>query len=122
MTEGSRTWAVPGGRVPETSTGPEPENTSHDMLCFLNTGREDASISMWLYYEDRPPMGPYSIEVKAERVRHVRLNDLIDPEAIPMGTEYGVLVRSSTPIAVQYWRQDTSRGKVIATAMAMPLD
>lgn len=122
MTGGSRTWAVPGGRVPERSTGPEPENTSYDMLCLLNTGREDASISIWLYYEDKLPVGPYLIEVKAERVRHVRLNDLIDPEAMPLGAEYGILVRSSVPIAVQYWRQDTSCGKAIATAMAMPLD
>ena len=67
-------------------------------------------------------MGPYKLEAKAKRVRHVRLNDLIDPEAMPLGTEYGILVRSSAPIVVQYWRQDTSRGKAIATSMAMSLD
>lgn len=122
MPLGSRTWAIPGGRVPERSTGAEPENTSHDLLCLLNAGKEDASIRIWLCYEDSPPVGPYIIAVKAERVRHVRLNDLIDPEAMPLGTEYGMLVRSNVPIAVQYWRQDTSRGKAIATAMAISLD
>ena len=122
MTEGSRSWAVPGGRVPEDSTGREPENTSYDLLCVLNTGQEDALVSLWLYYEERPPVGPYEFEVKAERVRHVRLNDLIDPEAIPLGVEYGIIIRSNVLITVQYWRQDTSRGKTLATAMAVPLD
>jgi hypothetical protein len=91
-------------------------------LCFLNIGNDDASVSIWIYYGDRDPVGPYRITVMAERVRHVRLNDLIDPEAIPLDTDYGVLIRSNVPIIVQFWRQDTSRGKTVATTMAVPLD
>jgi len=36
--------------------------------------------------------------------------------------DYGVLIRSNVPIIVQFWRQDTSRGKTVATTMAVPLD
>jgi len=119
---GHRTWAVPGGRVPERSTGAEPEQTSHDLLCLLNTGPKDAAVSIWVFYEHREPVGPYPLTVAARRVRHVRLNDLIDPEAVPLGMEYGLVVRSDVPVVVQFWRQDTERGKAIATTAAVPLD
>lgn len=122
MIAGSRTWAIPGGRVPERSTGPEPESTSYDMVCLLNIGDEDANVSMWAYYEHREPVGPYLLTVGARRVRHVRINDLIDPEAVPLETEYGLVIRSDVPVVVQFWRQDTERGKAVATAAAIPLD
>ncbi|MFI6243167.1 sensory rhodopsin transducer [Micromonospora sp. NPDC050795] len=33
---GARGWAVPGGRVPLPSTGPEPQFTRSDQLFVLN--------------------------------------------------------------------------------------
>lgn len=111
-----------GGRIPERSAGPEPESTSYDMVCLLNPGDADANVSLWAFYERREPVGPYLLSVGARRVRHVRLNDLIDPEAMPLGEEYGLVVRSDVPVVVQFWRQDTERGKALATAPAVPLD
>ena len=119
---GHLVWAVPGGRIPEKSTGEEPEGTSYDMVCLLNTGDSNASVVIWAFYEHREPIGPYIVEVPARRVRHVRLNDLIDPEAMPLGTEYGLVIQSDVPVVVQFWRQDTERGKAIATTTAVPLE
>jgi hypothetical protein len=104
---GGRCWVVPGGRIPFPSNGEEPEFTSFDQLCVLNSGDEDAHLELTIYYEDREPVGPYPIRVGARRVRHVRLNDLVDPEAIVLGQRFGWVVRSPVPVVVQFVRQDT---------------
>ena len=119
---GHLVWALPGGRIPVKSTGEEPESTSYDMICLLNTADSNASVVIWAFNEHHEPIGPYIIEVQARRVRHVRLNDLIDPQAMPLGLEYGLVIESDIPAVVQCWRQDTERGKTLATTMAMPLE
>ncbi len=104
---GKTRWEIPGGHVPVDSTGPEPEMVSHDRLCLLNAGEEMATVEVTLYYADGHEAGPYPLTVAAERVRHVRINDLIDPYAPPLGREYGIVVESNVPIVVQCSRQDT---------------
>ncbi len=119
---GSRIWAIPGGHIPLKSSGHEPECTSYDMLCILNAADEDAKIKFTLYYSDKDPVGPYSIVVGSRRVRHIRINDLIDPEAVPLDTDYGIVVESSVPIVLQFQRQDTSENKKeVAFLVAYPL-
>lgn len=121
-TYGCKAWAIAGGRIPLHSTGDEPECTSHDLLCILNTTDQQAEISLTLYYADREPVGPYPIRVAARRVRQVRLNDLIDPLAIPLDTEYGCIVDSNVAVVIQFGRADTSRSaNAIASLMAFPL-
>lgn len=104
---GHRAWAIPGGHIPAQSTGPEPEMTSHDLLCVLNAEERDANVDVTVFYSDREPVGPYRLTVPARRVRHLRFNDLIDPEAIPLDAPYAALVTADVPIVVQYLRQDT---------------
>lgn len=50
-------------------------------------------------------MGPYPIRVGARRIRHVRFNDLVNPEAIRLDRPFGRVLRS--PVPVQFVRQDT---------------
>ncbi|MFI6783359.1 sensory rhodopsin transducer [Micromonospora sp. NPDC050276] len=120
MTEiGARLWVVPGGHIPFPSTGPEPAFTSFDKLCVLNATDTRADAELHLYYEDAEPVGPYAITVDARRVRHVRLNDLIDPEAVRLDRPYGCLLRSPVPVVVQFLRQDTRLPGVIALTAAM---
>ena len=111
---GRTTWAIPGGRIPRHSTGPEPEFTSRDELFLLNTGAIEARVELTIFYADREPRGPYRLAIEACRVRCVRFNDLIDPEAMPLGVDYGVVVESNIPIVVQFARVDTSQ-----TALAL---
>jgi hypothetical protein len=54
----------------------------------------------------RPP-GPAREHSLTASVRHVRFNDLIDPEAIRLDRPFGCVVRSPVPIVVQFARQDT---------------
>lgn len=106
---GKRVWAIPGGHIPSSSTGPEPEHVSRDELQLLNTGDELAEVELTLYYADREPVGPYALNVHPRRVRRIRLNDLIDPEAMPLDTHYACVVRANVPVVVQFTRVDTSQ-------------
>ena len=120
---GRRVWAIPGGHIPLRSSGHEPEETSRDELTLLNTGDTEATVAVTLFYTDRDPVGPYRLTVPARRVRCVRINDLIDPEAVPLGTDYGVLAESDVPIVVQFSRLDTSRAEKAALGvMAFAVD
>lgn len=108
---GHKVWAVPGGHIPLKSTGHEPEFTSYDMLCFLNTGDKDAIAEVTIFYADRDPVGVYSIDIPARRIRHMRINDFIDPEAVPLDTDYACVIESNVPIVVQFIRQDTRQAE-----------
>ncbi|WP_341718722.1 sensory rhodopsin transducer [Micromonospora sp. FIMYZ51] len=131
---GARVWLVPGGRIPFSDTAAErelsggtaaePEFTSFDQLCVLNTTDRTAELSLDFYYEDTDPVGPYRLVVDARRIRHVRINDLIDPEAIRLDRPYGCLVRSPVPVVVQFLRQDTRLPDTVALTglMAYPAD
>lgn len=108
---GKTRWELAGGRVPVDSTGPEPELVSHDKVCLLNAGEEMATVALTLYYADGRVAGPYPLSVAAERVRHTRINDLIDPYAPPLGEAYGIVLESNVPIVVQFTRQDTRQAE-----------
>jgi len=119
---GHTAWAFAGGRVPLSSTGREPENTSREEFCFLNTESSDATVEITLFYSDREPVGPYTLIIPARRVRRVRVNDLINPQAPPLDKDYGAVVQSDTPIVVQFERKDTSRSEnSIQTTLGFPL-
>lgn len=120
---GKKCWAIPGGHIPLNSTGHEPEYNSHDKLCILNLGEEQAEIRLMLYYSDRDPVGPYPLSVKGQRVRHVRFNDLIDPQAMPLDTDFACILESNVPVIVQFTRMDTSQAEnAITSLMAFPLE
>jgi hypothetical protein len=120
---GHQRWAISAGAMPVHSTGEEPEFTSHDRLAILNAGDADASVELQVVHADRDPVGPYELEVAARRVRSIRINDLIDPEAVPLGEPYGLVVRSDQPVVVQFSRQDTRQAANAGfMALAHPSD
>ena len=118
---GHTTRVIPGGRISARSTGPEPEFTSRDEIFMLNTGDAEARLALTMFYADREPVGPYELTIAPRRVRRVRCNDLIDPEAMPLGVDYGVLVESDVPIVVQSTRIDTGQPALaMLGALAFP--
>jgi hypothetical protein len=108
---GRKLWAIAEGYIPEKSHGPEPEMTSHESVCILNTSDKDASIEIMIYYTKREPTGPYKITVPARRTRHIRFNDLIDPEPIFLATEYASTIESDVPVVIQYTRLDSRQAE-----------
>ena len=108
---GKKQWVIAEGYIPENSNGPEPEMTSHETACILNTTNLDAHIEITLYFADREPVGPYKIQVPARRTRHIRFNDLVDPEPIPLGTEYSSVFHADVPVVIQHTRLDSRQSE-----------
>ena len=107
MSIGRRHWAIAEGWIPPYSHGPEPAMTSHETACILNANDCSARIEITIFYSDRDPVGPYKVTVPARRTKHVRFNDLNDPEPIPRGTDYASTIVSDVPIVVQHTRLDS---------------
>ncbi|HSG40248.1 MAG TPA: sensory rhodopsin transducer, partial [Thermoanaerobaculia bacterium] len=63
------------------------------------------------FFTDREPAGPYKVPVPARRTRHVRFNDLTDPEPIPKDTDFASVIESDVPIVVQHTRLDSRQAE-----------
>jgi hypothetical protein len=117
---GHRRWAIAEGYIPEESTGPEPEMLSHETVCILNTSDdEEAKVAITIIFDDREPAGPYEVTVPPQRTRHVRFNDLEEPEPIPVGTDYASVIEANIPVVVQHSRLDSRQAEnALMSAMA----
>ena len=111
MTSGHRLghhrWAIAEGYIPSESTGPEPQMTSHETFCVLNATDREAHLEVTVYFSDREPVGPYRLTVAPCRTRHVRFNELDDPEPVPRDTDYASVILSDVPVVVQHTRLDS---------------
>jgi hypothetical protein len=85
--------------------------TSHETVCLLNTSDQEAHVEITIYYSDRDPVGPYRVSVPARRTRHVRFNDLKEPEPIPRDTDYASVIESDVPIVAQHTRLDSRQAE-----------
>ncbi len=108
---GRKCWVIPEGYIPAYSQGPEPQFTSHETACLLNTSDQDAQVEVMIYYSDRDPVGPYRVTVPARRTKHLRFNNLNDPEPIPLDTDYASVFESDVPIVVQHTRLDSRQAE-----------
>lgn len=114
-------WYIPDMYWPEGTCGEQ--YVSHESICVLNTGDEDAAIQLTLYYEDCEPIGPLACQCPARRTHHIRMDKLVLPEGghILRGVPYAAVVESSVPITVQYTRVDTTQPELaLMSAMAFP--
>lgn len=118
---GARAWVVADGYIPPESTGPAPEMISHDSICMLNAGDRPAELEVLAYFADREPVGPFRLTIAPRRAHHQRINDLNDPEPIPSGVDYCLVVRSDEPIVVQHTRLDSRQAaNALMTTIAYP--
>ncbi|MDX0968632.1 sensory rhodopsin transducer [Sinorhizobium medicae] len=115
---GKRRWTIAGGHIPLGSNGMEPEFTSRDEIAVLNCSDSPARLRIQIHYADRPVVGPYDVEIAARRVRRIRFNDLIFPEALPLDVDFGAVIEADVPVVVQFTRLDSGTGSrnTIATA------
>lgn len=108
---GKRVWVIAEGYIPSKSTGPSPTMISHETACILNPGDASTEVEITLFFEVREPVGPYKLTVEGRRTRHVRFNDLQDPERVPRDTDYASVIRSQHPIVVQHTRLDSRQAE-----------
>jgi hypothetical protein len=115
---GRRRWYVPDAYLPgDSSHGVE----SHESACLLNTGSDDATVSLTFFFEDRDPVGPVEIVVGARRTRHVRLTDpaALAGVELPRDVPFAYSAESDVPVVLQHSRLDTSAGAyTLATTVA----
>jgi hypothetical protein len=118
---GSRRWAIAEGYIPGWSTGPEPQFTSHETFCVLNANDADAHLEVTIFFSDREPVGPYRLTVPARRTKHVRFNELKDPEPVPKDTDYASIIESDVPVVIQHTRLDSRQAEnALLTTIAYP--
>ena len=118
---GVKEWVIAEGYIPPESHGPEPQMTSHETVCMLNTSDQEAHVEITIYFKDKEPVGPYKVTVPPRRTKHLRFNDLRDPEVIPRGTDYSSVIRSDVPIVAQHTRLDSRQAEnALITTIAYP--
>ncbi len=95
--------------------------TSHETVCLLNSSDQDAHVEITIYYADREPVSGYKLVVPARRSRHVRFNDLNDPEPVPRGTDFSSVIESDVPIVAQHTRLDSRQAEnALLSTVAYP--
>src|SRR5699024_5139165 len=99
------------GYIPGWSNGKEPQLTSHEVVCILNGGNAEALIRIFIYFADRESVGPYKFEVPAKRTKHIRFNNLIDPQKVPRETAFSSILKSNLRDEVQNISLDTRQYK-----------
>ena len=109
---GRRRWAIAEGYIPSSSHGPEPQMTSHETACVLNANDQDAHLTITVFFADREPVGPHRVTVPARRTRHIRFNQLNDPEPIPKDKDYASVLESDVPVVVQHTRLDSRQAEL----------
>lgn len=120
---GRTRWAIAEGYLPAWSNGPEPQLASHETCCILNAGDTVANVRITVYFEDREPVGPYKVSVEPRRTKHLRFNDLDDPEPIPEDTPYASVIESDVPVVVQHTRLDSRQAEnALMTTIAYAAD
>lgn len=119
---GVKEWVIAEGYIPPESHGPEPQMTSHETVCMLNTSDQEAHVEITIYFKDKEPVGPYKVTVPPRRTKHLRFNDLRDPEVIARGTDYSSVIRSDVPIVAQHTRLDSRQAEnALITTIAYPV-
>jgi hypothetical protein len=119
---GHRVWAIAEGFIPGSSHGPEPQMSSHETACILNTSSGEAHITLTIYFADKDPAGPYRVVVPARRTKQVRFNDLTEPAPIPRDTDFGCVIESDVPVVVQHTRLDSRQAEnALLSTMAFPV-
>jgi hypothetical protein len=112
-------WSIAAGWIPSRCSGPEPEFTSRDVLCVLNAGEDLANARIDVLHDTHGKVGPYRMVIAPRRLRRVRINDLIFPEAVRLEEAYGLVLSCDVPVIVQFTRQDTrqpANAGLLATA------
>ena len=119
---GEYIWYIPDCYFPSTNS--PGHYVSHEAVCVLNPGEQDAHINLILYFEDREPMRDFYAVCKAERTNHIRLDNIKDVRGngVPKDVPYAIMVKSDQPVIVQSSRLDTSQVEMsLMTTRADPV-
>lgn len=120
LATGHTYWVIPDGYIPPDSRG---SLESHESICVLNTGQEEAVLDITIFFEDREPIENIKANVLGRRTKHIRTATLrAGEQSIPSGVPYAITVSSNVPVIIQYSRLDTTQPELaLMSVMAFPL-
>lgn len=100
---GHKKWCIPDMHLTANGTAPTP---AHECISFVNTGKQDALVTMTLLFADeRDPIVLENIVVVPMKSVRLRTDQL---EAwnveIPVYTPYSAVIESTEKIVVDYSR------------------
>jgi hypothetical protein len=104
---GKKIWLIPAGHIPLRSTGKEPDFVSQDRLAILNVSKKKASVTITIFFQDQNEVSDYPITIDAQRLKKIRINDLINPSPVYLETDYSILIESDCEIVVQFTKVQT---------------
>ncbi|MDD5658922.1 MAG: sensory rhodopsin transducer [Actinomycetota bacterium] len=112
MEEGKNVWLFPDGDLPEPDINSSYQ--AHEALIILNTSDKNANLKMNIYFSDKDPIEDISFEVKAKRVKCIRLDkpEEIGGVKIPLHVQYALRLESDVKVVVTFGRLDTSSEKL----------
>ncbi|WP_430230343.1 sensory rhodopsin transducer [Nitrosomonas communis] len=120
---GKKKWVIPAGRIPLQTTGKEPDFLSQDRIAILNTGMSTVKLKLTVYHPDQEPIENYILEIKGQRLRKIRINDLIDPFPVFLATDYALVIEAEHEVIIQFLRMNTGhRNVAIMGTMAYGTD
>jgi len=111
--EGAKVWLIPDGYMATPPNDGKPYQ-SHEAICVMNTGKEDAHLLIDFYFENRPPITDVPVTVMGERTFHIRLDkpEHLNSVVLPRDVPYAMRVRSDVPVVVQHSRLDTTQSNM----------
>ena len=107
---GKKNWFFPDAELPPMLNNPD--LPGHESVIVLNPNKEDASVTLTLYFTDKDPIDLPAFEVKAGRVvcvRNMEGKGILGTD-IPVGEQYAISVASTVEVVAQYGRLDMRSG------------
>ncbi len=105
MTYGKKVWIFPDAELPPVGDNQIP---GHESIIITNTGDQDASIRITLFFTDKEPVNDILVTVGARRVRCLRTNEKKDfgVHTARFEEQYAIMLESDVPVVAQYGRAE----------------
>ncbi|NLC25434.1 MAG: hypothetical protein GX777_02275 [Fastidiosipila sp.] len=120
MAYGKKVWVFPDAERPPIGLNSIP---GHESIIIVNTGADEANITITLLFTDKEPIKGISVKVGAERVRCLRTDEVnvMGEHTAQFGEQYAIVIESDVPIVAQYGRAEP-RTVSFYTTLGYPSD
>lgn len=104
MEIGRKTWVFADGDLPP---GGQEEPFGHEALMIVNSGENDANISLDLLFDSKEPKEGIIFQVPAKRVNCIRMDEPLGEEGYRIQPgQFAVVLNSNVPVVAVYGRLD----------------
>ena len=105
MGYGKKVWVFPDAELPPVGLNVIP---GHESIIITNTGDQDATVKITLFYTDKEPITDIVAVVGARRVRCLRTNEAKDfgVHTAAFEEQYAIMLESDVPVVAQYGRAE----------------